>query len=96
MTFQASNFKEKQFLDLLNNNFNVIKPFQAKEEPWLKSFSYLNSLYVYATRVIMNHTFIGKYKLRFFFKKEFKCLCRLYLIKSRHYILHKCRKFNRY
>ena len=33
MIFQTSNFKKKQFLDLLDNDFNIIEPSQAKEEP---------------------------------------------------------------
>ena len=37
MTFQASDLKEKQFLDLLNEDNNIIKPIYAKEESWLKN-----------------------------------------------------------
>ena len=96
MIFQASDFKEKQFLDLLDDDFNIIKPSQAKRGPWLKSFNYLNLLYVRAMKVIMNHAPIGEYRLRFFSREEFKCLCRLYPIKSKHHILYKCRRFNRY
>ena len=32
MTFQALDLKEKQFLDLLNEDNNIIKPIYAKEE----------------------------------------------------------------
>ena len=32
MTFQASDLKGKQFLDLLNEDNNIIKPIYAKEE----------------------------------------------------------------
>jgi len=38
ITFQALDCKERQFLDLLDENFNVIKPSYAKEGPWLKLF----------------------------------------------------------
>ena len=44
-----------------------------------------------ATRATTNHVPISKYHLRFFSKEEFKCLCRIYPIKSRHHILHKYR-----
>jgi len=35
MTFQALDGKRNHFLDLLNVNFNVIKPSYAKGGPWL-------------------------------------------------------------
>jgi len=38
MTFQVLNGKEKQFLDLLDNNFNIIKPAYTKGGPWLQVF----------------------------------------------------------
>ena len=47
-------------------------------------------------RAIMNYTPIGKYRLRFFPREEFKYLCRLYPIKSKYHILYKYRRFNRY
>jgi len=65
-------------LDLLDDDNNIIEPSYVKEGSWLKTFGYLNSLYVCATRAIMNHTPIGEYKLRFFSRKEFKCLCGIY------------------
>ena len=46
--------------------------------------------------MITNHAPIGDYKLRFFPRKNFSCLCRLYSIESRRYILYKCRRFNKY
>jgi len=33
MTFQASDFKGRQFLNLLDVDFNIIKPYYAKERP---------------------------------------------------------------
>ena len=96
MIFQASNFKEKHFLDLLDNNSNAIKSSYAKGELWLKSFDHSNSLYVHAMRAITNHTLIGEYRLRFFPREEFKCLYSLYSIETKHHILHECRRFNRY
>ena len=96
ITFQASNLKEKQFLDLLDNDNNIIEPSYAKEKSWLKFFGYSNSLYACASRALTNHALIGKYRLRFFPREEFRCLCRVYPIESRCYILHEYRRFNRY
>ena len=96
MTFQASDLKGKQFLDLLDGDNNIIEPSYAKEGSWLKVFSHSNSLCTHASCAITNYAPIGKYRLRFFPRKEFKCLCRLYPIKSRHYILHEYGRFNGY
>ena len=35
MTFQASDGKGKQFLDLLDDDFNIIEPAYIKGGPWL-------------------------------------------------------------
>ena len=96
MTFQASDGIGNQFLNLLNDNFNIIEPFYAKGGPWLQAFSYSNSLCACTSRAITNHTPIGEYRLRFFPREEFKCPCGLYPIKSRRHILHDCRRFNGY
>ena len=96
MMFQASNLKGKQFLDLLDNNNNIIELSYVKGGSQLKTFGHSNSLCVHAIRAITNHTPIGKYRLRFFPREEFKCLCGLYPIESRHYILHVCGRFNGY
>ena len=94
--FQASNFKGNQFLDLLDNNNNIIKPSYVKEGSWLKVFGHLNSLCMHAIKAIINHAPTGKYKLRFFPRKEFKCSCSWYPIESRHHILYECGRFNGY
>ena len=96
ITFQASDLKENQFLDLLDDNNNIIELSYVKGGLWLKTFSHLNSLCVHATRAITNHTPISKYRLRFFPREEFKCPCGLYPIESRCHILHKCGRFNGY
>jgi len=83
MTFQASDLKEKQFLDLLDGDDNIIEPSYIKGESWFKSFGHSNSLYVRATRALTNHGLISKYRLRFFPREEFKCLYGLYPIESR-------------
>ena len=58
--------------------------------------SHSNLLCTRATRAITNHAPIGEYRLRFFPREEFKCLCSQYPIESRQYILHKCGRFNGY
>ena len=96
MMFQASDGKGKQFLDLLDNDFNTIEPSYTKGGPWLKVFGHSNSLCARATRAITNHAPIGEYWLRFFPNEDFTCPCNDYPIKSRRHILHECRRFNRY
>ena len=61
MTFQASNFKGNQFLDLLDDDNNIIEPSYIKGGPWLKVFGHSNSLCAHATRAITNHAPIGEY-----------------------------------
>ena len=96
MTFQASDLKRKHFLDLLNSNDNIIELSYIKGRSWLKLFDYFNSLCTRASRAITNHAPIGKYRLRFFSREEFRCLYGLYPIKTRYHILHKCRRFKKY
>ena len=83
MMFQASNFKGNHFLDLLDNDDNIIKLTYVKEGSWLKMIGHSNSLYTCATRAITNHAPISEYRLRFFSREEFKCLCGQYPIESR-------------
>ena len=75
---------------------NIIEPSYVKGGSWLKTFGHSNSLCVHATGAITNHGSISKYRLRFFPREEFKCLCGFYPIESRHYILHECDRFNGY
>ena len=96
MTFQASDLKGKQFLDLLDKDNNIIEPSYTKGGSWLKIFGHSNSLCAHALQAIANHAPIGEYRLRFFPREEFKCLCGSYPIKTRHHILHKCDRLNRY
>jgi len=44
ITFQVSDGKRQQFLDLVDSNFNIIKPSYTKESLWLQSFSHSNLL----------------------------------------------------
>ena len=94
--FQASDGKGKHFLDLVDNNLNIIEPVYTEGRLWLQVFGHSNLLCARATRAITNHAPIGEYRLRFFPNKGFKCLCNNYPIESRRYILHECSKFNGY
>ena len=96
MMFQASDSKEKHFLDLVDGDDNPIEPSYTKGGSWLRFFSHSNSLCARASRMITNHTLIGEYRIRFFPRKDFSCPCRSYSIESRHHILHECRRFNNY
>jgi len=96
MTFQALNLKESQFLDLVDNDNNPIKPIYTKDGLWLKSFGHSSLLCARATRAITSYAPIDEYRLRFFPREEFKCLYRFYPIESRCHILHKCGRFNGY
>ena len=66
MTFQASDERRRQFLDLVDDNLNIIKPSYTKGGSWLQFFRHSNSLCACTMRAITNHTLIGKYRLRFF------------------------------
>ena len=96
MTFQASNGKGNQFLDLLDDDFNTIKPSYMKGGPWLQAFGHSNSICAHMMRAITNHAPIREYRLRFFPYKDFSCPCNNYPIESRRHILHECKRFNRY
>jgi len=96
--FQASDKKGRNFLELLDDNLNIIELTYSKRELWLKYFSHSNLLYARASRAIVNHALIREYHLRFFCQKYFTCSCRLYLIETRRHILHECKryKYNNY
>ena len=66
MMFQASYLKGNQFLDLVDDDNNIIEPTYVKEGSWLKVFGHSNLLCACATRAITNHASIGKFRLRFF------------------------------
>jgi len=71
MTFQASDIKEKHFLDLVDDDDNIIELSYIKGGSWLKFFGHSNSLYIRALRAITNHAPISKYRIRFFLREDF-------------------------
>jgi len=83
MTFQASDLKGSNFLELVNNDNKPLEPTYCKGGSWLQVFSHSNSLCTRATRAITNHALIGEYRLKFFPNKDFSCLCGLYPIETR-------------
>jgi len=85
MTFQASDDRGYHFLDLLDKDSNSLEPSTANSGLWLKQFGHSNSLCTRATRAIVNHTLIDKYRLRFFPRKEFMCPCGEYSVETRHF-----------
>ena len=93
MTFQASDAKGRNFLELLDDDSNIIELTYFKGGSWLKYFGHSNSLCVRASRAIIP---TGEYCLRFFPREEFTCPCGQYPIETRHHILHECKQFNKY
>jgi len=96
MNFQALDLKERNFLELLDNDSNPLELSTIKGRLWLQYFSHSNSLYTRTTRAIVNHAPIREYWLRFFPREEFAYPCGVYLIELRHHILHKYKRFNNY
>ena len=96
MTFQALDGKDNQFLDLLDDDLNIIEPSYSKDGLWLQVFEHSNSLCARAVRAIINHAPIGEYRLRFFPNMDFTCLCNNYPIETRRHILHECQRFSGY
>ena len=90
MYFQVLDSKGNNFLDLLDNDFNIIELSYIKGGLWLQAFGHFNSLCARATRAITNHAPIGEYHLRFFSNENFNCSYNKYSIKTRRHILHEC------
>jgi len=91
-----SDLKGRNFLELLDSDSQSLVPSNIKSGLWLQHFGHSNLLCTRATRAIINYAPIGEYRLRFFSKENFSCLCGLYLIKSQQHILYDCRRFNNY
>ena len=79
------NMKDNQFLNLIDSDNNLFKPSYIRKRLQLQNFGHSNFLYMRASRIITNHASIGKYRLRFFLNKEFRCPCSQYPIESRYY-----------
>ena len=90
MYFQASEYKERNFLNLNDDNNQPIHPTYSKDSAWLKHFGLSNSMCAHVTRLITNHASIGEYRLRFFPKESSVCLCGNSPIETRTHILHEC------
>ena len=89
--FQASDLRRKNFLDLNDNNSYSICPLYFKDGVWLKHFSHSNSLCAYITRLIINHTPIGKYKQRFFPNEPITCSYSNSPIETWSHLLYDCK-----
>jgi len=61
MTFQASDQKERNFLDLVNSDNKTLEPTYSKGGPWLQYVGHSNSLCARAARAITNHAPIREY-----------------------------------
>ena len=92
MYFQASEYKGRNYLDLNNQ---PICPMYSKGGAWLKYFGLSNSMCICIIRLIANHTPIGKFRLRFFPKEPFACICGDYPIKTGRHILFDCVWYNK-
>jgi len=95
-SFQASDYKGKNFLELCDDNLFPLIPSTIKGGLWLQHFGHLNTLCTRATKTIINYAPMREYHLRFFPKDNFSYLYSLYSIKSRRHILYKYRRFNKY
>ena len=91
--FQTSDYKERHFLNLNNDNKQPIHLIYSKGRAWLKYFDLSNLLCTHVTRLITNYTPIGKYRLRTFPNGLFAYLCGNSPIKIRTHILHKCIRY---
>jgi len=49
MSFQASRYKGRNFLELLNDDLNPLEPLAIKGSLWLQYFGHSTSLYARAT-----------------------------------------------
>ena len=63
MTFQVSDLKGRNSMDLINSNNNILEPTYSKSSTWLQYFGHSNILCTRTTRAITNHAPIGEYHL---------------------------------
>jgi len=55
ISFKISNYKRRNFLNILNNDLSNIKLSYTKEGSWIEQFGFSNLLCVQATWAITNH-----------------------------------------
>ena len=96
ITFQVSEYKRKNFLNLIDDDNLIIRPTYMKSSLQLKTFGHSNKLCAHVIRAIINHVFIGKYCLRFFSRKPFVCSYKEYSIELRNHILYNFKRYNKY
>jgi len=96
MFFENALYRGSQFLDIYDNNDNLVTPTYTKEESWLTIIGISNSIYAYAICFITNYTSIDKYKARFYPNKNTSCLYSGTQLKMCHYILYQCSLYKGY
>ena len=97
MTFQVSEYKGRNFLDLNNDDNQFICPIYSKgsDRAWLKHFGLSNLMCAHITRLITNHAPTDEYQLRLFPKESFAYIYREYSIEIRRYILFDCVRYKK-
>lgn len=95
MYFQASEYKGKNFLNLNNNDDQLVWLTYTKDSTWPKHFRSLNSMCACVIILVTNHISIDEYRLRFFSKKSIIYLYTEYSIKIRRHILYKCLQYKK-
>jgi len=88
--FQASNNKGNHFLDLYDDNDQILTPTYTKGGTWLRHVSNSNTICARLTRLITNHAPIGEYYQCFFPNKNPQCPCNNGSIETRSHILSQC------
>jgi len=63
MTFQASDQKGRNFLDLVDSNNKTLEPTYSKSGVWLQYIGHSNMLCARTARAITNRAPIGEYQL---------------------------------
>ena len=96
ITFQASDYKGNNFLDLNYNNNLPTRLIYSKRDTWLKHFGHSNILCACAVRAITNYALISKYCLSIFSKESFTCSYKDYPIETRNHILYSCKYYKMY
>ena len=84
MTFQALDYKRKNFLDLNDDDNLPTRPTYSKGGAWLKYFGHSNMLCAQIMPQLANII------------SGFTCLCGEYPIKTRNHILYSCRHYRKY